>query len=49
MDARGKPPDQATHYFFLKRNPADMNELGRQLNRWLPEPSEEVRVEWRKA
>jgi hypothetical protein len=49
MDCRGKPPVQALHHFFLKCNPADLNDLGRQLNGWLSDPSEKVQVEWRDA
>jgi hypothetical protein len=47
MDRRGDPPARASHHFYLTCNPADMNELGRQLNQWADQPSQELRVVWR--
>ena len=49
MDVRGDPPNRATSHFFLRCNPADLNELGRRINAWLPDSSEQLSVEWRDA
>ncbi|MEJ0086932.1 MAG: hypothetical protein WDO72_14740 [Pseudomonadota bacterium] len=49
MDIRGEPPNRATSNFFLCCNPADLNELGRRINAWLPSSSEQLSVEWRDA
>ena len=47
MDARGDPPNRVMSSFFLCCNPADLNELGRRIKAWLPNPSEQLAVEWR--
>jgi hypothetical protein len=49
MDVRGEPPKRATSNFFMHCNPADLNELGRRINAWLPNSSEQLSVEWRDA
>jgi hypothetical protein len=50
MDCRVDPPAGALHHFYLRCNPADVNELGRQLNQWISQASRpEVHVEWRDA
>jgi hypothetical protein len=49
MDVRGSPPNRAKSNFFLRCNPADLNELGRRIKAWLPNPTEQLAVEWRNA
>ncbi len=49
MDVRGEPPIRARSHFFLRCNPADLNELGRQIQAWLPEPYQQLAVAWRDA
>jgi hypothetical protein len=49
MDVRGAPPNRSKSNFFLRCNPADLNELGRGIKAWLPNPKEHLSVEWRDA
>lgn len=49
MDVRGNPPSRAKSHFFLRCNPADLNELGRRIQAWLPDPTQQLTVEWRDA
>ena len=49
MDVRGAPPNRSMSNFFLRCNPADLNELGRRIKAWLPNPSDQLSVEWRDA
>jgi hypothetical protein len=49
MDVRGDPPNRARSNFFLRCNPADLNELGRKIKAWLPNPTDQLTVEWRDA
>ena len=49
MDVRGDPPHRAKSNFFLRCNPADLNEMGRKIKAWLPNPTEQLTVEWRDA
>jgi hypothetical protein len=49
MDVRGDPSCRAMNNFFLRCNPADLNELGRRIKAWLPDPSQQLTVEWRDA
>jgi len=46
MDVRGTPPNRSMSNFFLRCNPADLNELGRRIKAWLPNPSDQLAVEW---
>ena len=48
-DVRGAPPNRSMSNFFLRCNPADLNELGRRIKAWLPNPSDQLSVEWRDA
>jgi hypothetical protein len=49
MDVRGDPPGRSKSNFYLRCNPADLNELGRRIKAWLPDSSEQLAVEWRDA
>jgi hypothetical protein len=49
MDVRGAPPNRSKCNFFLRANPADLNELGRRIKSWLSNPSDQLAVEWRDA
>ena len=49
MDVRGAPPNRSMSNFFLRCNPADLNEWGRRIKAWLPNPSDQLVVEWRDA
>ncbi len=49
MDVRGDPPHRAKSNFFLRCNPADLNEMGRNIRAWLQNPTEQITVEWRDA
>jgi hypothetical protein len=49
MDVRGDPPVRSKINFYLRCNPADLNELGRKIKAWLPDPTEQLAVEWRDA
>ena len=49
MDVRGDPPNRAMSNFFLRCNPANLNELGRRIQAWLTDPSQQLTVEWRDA